>query len=81
MDFGFCAMAATLAEASVAPVSLEIPVETRPLALRNRIAIAAVESLCTEDRTAKPQPEPVKQTHAPRIEYRKRRSCAVPSVA
>jgi hypothetical protein len=39
------------------------------------------------DRTAKPQPEPepepepVKQTRAPKIEYRKRRSYAVPSVA
>ena len=33
------------------------------------------------DRTAKPQPEPVKQTRTPKIEYRKRRSYAVLSVA
>jgi hypothetical protein len=33
------------------------------------------------DRTAKPQAEPVKQKRTPKIEYRKRRSCAVPSVA
>ena len=33
------------------------------------------------DRTVKPQPEPVKQMRAPKIEYRKRRSYAVPSVA